>query len=188
MKTLAYIFGQPGAGKTTLMRALCGNAPPVYEARDPVRHRCFSRGGKMFAVLGGDAYPFGGTDTLSYTTVGSADRWLASLASWAAGRIVLAEGDRLANDRFFDVAREHYRLLPFYLSCKDKEASRRRSARASKHGLPLQSDSWVKGRVTKHANLAARQRDVITLDATQSPEGLAATVWASVLQEERHGG
>lgn len=166
------------------MRALCGNAPPLYEARDPVRHRCFSREGKMFAVLGGDAYPFGGTDTLSYTAVGSADRWLASLSSCAAGRIVLAEGDRLANDRFFDVARKHYRLLPFYLSCKDNEASLRRSSRASKHGLPLQSDAWVKGRVTKHSNLAARQADAITLDATRPPEDLAAIVWTTVLQEK----
>jgi energy-coupling factor transporter ATP-binding protein EcfA2 len=184
MKTFAYIFGQPGAGKTTLMRALCGNSPPVYEARDPVRHRCFSRGGKMFAVLGGDAYPFGGTDTLSFTAVGSANRWLASLASCAAGRIVLAEGDRLANDRFFDVARKHYRLLTFYLCCKDDEAASRRAKRASKHGLALQSDSWVKGRVTKHANLAARQEDAITLDAKRPPEELAAIVWASVLQEK----
>lgn len=183
MKTLAYIFGQPGAGKTTLMRALCGESPPLYEARDPVRHRCFSRGGKMFAVLGGDAYPFGGTDTLSYTAVGSADGWLASLAACAAGRIVLAEGDRLANDRFFDVARKHYRLLPFYLRCKDSEASRRRAVRASTHSLPLQSDSWVKGRVTKHASLAARHSDVTALDAMLSPEKLAAIVWASVLQE-----
>lgn len=184
MKTLAYIFGQPGAGKTTLMRALCGESPPLYEASDPIKHRCFSRKGKMFAVLGGDAYPFGGTDTLSYTAVGSADRWLASLTACAAGGTVLAEGDRLANDRFFDVARKHFRLLLFYLCCDDDEASRRRASRASQHGLPLQSDSWVKGRVTKHANLAARQPGTIRLNAILSPEKLAAIVWESVLQEK----
>jgi GTPase SAR1 family protein len=183
MKTLAYIFGQPGAGKTTLMRAICGGSSPLYEASDPVRHRCFSIAGRMFAVLGGDAYPFGGTDTLSYTAVGSADGWLSSLAACAAGRVVFAEGDRLANDRFFDVARKHYRLLPFYLRCKDAEAAIRRAARASKHGLSLQSESWVKGRVTKHANLAARQAGVITLDATRPPEDLAAIVWKTVQQE-----
>lgn len=183
MKTLAYIFGQPGSGKTTLMRALCGESPPLYEASDPVKHRCLSRKGGMFAVLGGDSYPFGGTDTLSYTAVGSADRWLSSLSACAAGRVVLAEGDRLANGRFFDVARKHYRLLLFFMRCKDVEAASRRAARASKHALPLQSDSWVKGRVTKHANLAARQPDTITLDAMRPPEELAAIVWAAVQQE-----
>lgn len=183
-RTLVYVFGQPGAGKTTLMRAICKGSPVIYEAETPIKHRGFSRNGRMFAVLGADAFPFGGTDTLSYTAVSSAGRWLGALAACAAGSLVFAEGDRLANDRFFEAARKHCRLIPVFLNCGDGEAAARRAARAARHGLSLQSDSWVKGRVTKHANLAARQASVVRLDAKKPPEELAAIVWNSVLSKE----
>jgi hypothetical protein len=177
MNTLVYIFGQPGAGKTTLMRAVCTGASSLYEADTPIKHRGFARKPGMFVVLGADAYPFGGTDTLSYTAVSSAEKWLESLSLCAAGGLVFAEGDRLANDRFFDAARKHYRLVPIYLDCTERDATARRSARAMKHGLPLQSDTWVKGRATKHANLAARQAGTVFLDAQKTPDELAATIW-----------
>lgn len=180
MSTLAYIFGQPGAGKTTLMRAICAGSPLLYQADSPIKHRGFCSKSGMFVVLGADAYPFGGTDTLSYTAVSSAERWLESLSLCAAGGLVFAEGDRLANGGFFEAARKHYRLIAFYLNCGDGEAAARRAARAAQHGLSLQSDSWVKGRVTKHANLAKRESSVVRLDAKKSPEELAAIVWASV--------
>jgi hypothetical protein len=183
MSTLVYIFGQPGAGKTTLMRALCAGSVMLYEADSPIKHRGFSRKGGMFVVLGADAFPFGGTDTLSYTAVSCAEKWLESLSLCAAGGLVLAEGDRLANDRFFETARKHYRLVPVYLDCNAGEATARRSRRARQHGLPLQSESWVKGRVTKHANLAARQAGTIRLDAKAPPDSLAAIVWETVLLE-----
>ncbi len=183
MKTLAYIFGQPGSGKTTLMRAVCERGKPLYEASEPVKHRAFTSASGMFSVLGADAAPFGGTDTLSYTAVGESPRWLKALASCSAGGTVFAEGDRLANLRFFAEAANHYRLLAFFLDCDAAVARSRRTQRAKQHNLSLQSDSWVKGRVTKHANLASRHSGVVWLDANKTPGDLAEIVWTAVLKE-----
>jgi thymidylate kinase len=183
MKTLAYIFGQPGSGKTTLMRALCEAGKPLYEADAPVKHRALMSPHGTFAVLGADAAPFGGTDTLSYTAVGDSPRWLKGLSGCSAGSLVFAEGDRLANLRFFEEAARHYRLLAFYLACDDRAAQSRREDRAQRHGLPLQSSTWVKGRITKHANLAARHTGTIRLDASKPPGELASIVWKTVLKE-----
>lgn len=184
MKTLAYIFGQPGSGKTTLMRAVCEAGKPLYEADAPVKHRALTSPHGTFAVLGADASPFGGTDTLSYTAVCDAPRWLKVLAGCSAGGLVFAEGDRLANLRFFAEAASQYRLLAFYLACDDGVAKSRRENRARSYDLPLQSSTWVKGRVTKHANLAARHPGTIRIDASKSPVELARIVWKAVLQEQ----
>lgn len=181
MKTLAYIFGQPGSGKTTLMREVCSRGQPLYEADSPLKHRAFMSPHGTFAVLGADAAPFGGTDTLSYTSVKDSPRWLKALANCSAGGLVFAEGDRLANARFFAEVAAHYRLLAFYLDCDGEVASSRRSQRARQHSLSLQSGAWVKGRVTKHANLASAHEGTRRLDASKTPAELAAIVWDSVL-------
>jgi hypothetical protein len=183
VKTLAYVFGQPGSGKTTLMRAICGRGMPLYESDSPVKHRALTSPHGAFAVLGADAAPFGGTDTLSYTAVGDSPRWLKGLTACSAGSLVFAEGDRLANLRFFEEAAKHYRLLAFYLACGDLAAQTRREDRAKRHGLSLQSSAWVKGRITKHANLAARHAGTIRLDANKPPGELASIVWTTVLKE-----
>lgn len=179
MSILAYIFGQPGSGKTTLMRAICKDSRLAYEATTPVKHRGFAGPRGLFAVLGGDAFPFGGTDTLSYTAVKTASDWLEELSRCKAGSLVLAEGDRLANEGFFEKAKRNYRLLAFHLCCLNDLAEERRSQRAKKHGLNKQSPAWVKGRVTKAENLAAKC-GALTLDATQSPEELAAEIWSKI--------
>ena len=165
------------------MRALCDVGKPLYEADTPVKHRAITSPHGTFAVLGADALPFGGTDTLSYTAVSDSPRWLKLLSECSAGSLVFGEGDRLANLRFFEEAAKHYRLLAFYLACDDRVAQCRREDRAKKHNLPLQSGTWVKGRITKHANLAARHEGTIRLDASRSPDELARVVWKTVIQE-----
>lgn len=180
MKTLVYIFGQPGSGKTTLMRELCSGAACLYEANDPIRHRCYKKEKQGFIVLGGDAGVFAGTDTLSYTAIESAPVWLSKLSQEPRVDLVLAEGDRLANDKFFEVTRTLFNLLPIYLECEDSEASKRRKQRARFHNLAEQSHTWVKGRVTKHRLLASRNPDTIRLSSKVSPSDLAMTVWCRI--------
>lgn len=185
MKTLAYIFGQPGSGKTTLMTALCSDATKFYEADSPIKHRAMRRDGELFTVLGADAKPFGGTDTLSYTAAARASEWLAELAECKAGKTIIAEGDRLATSKFFEQARKFYRVVLFYLDCDDKTAQQRREQRAKDYKLDMQSPSWVKGRVTKHKNTAKRERGVVALDAAEDPLILASKVWEAIHGQTR---
>lgn len=186
MSRMIYIFGQPGAGKTTLVRQICSTSVFLYESNDPIRHRCFSDKQGMFSVLGGDSFPFGGTDTLSYAVMKTADSWLKSLSSCAAGKTVIAEGDRLANLSFFDAARSYYELILIHLRCDNEEAARRRSERASEHNLELQTSSWVKGRATKSVNLSLNVPEVIDLDASADPVTLASVVRGYITQGVEH--
>lgn len=177
--TLVYIIGQPGAGKTTLMKAICRGSQTLYVADKPVPHKAVRGPRGMFAVLGRDREPFGGTDTLSHAAAGDCEEWVEELARCAAGRLVFAEGDRLASKRFLAAARSQYRLLLFSLDCPNELAAERRLFRASEHGLKQQSASWVKGRVTKHANLALSE-SAVRLDARMAPDDLAELVWSEV--------
>lgn len=174
MKTMAYIFGQPGSGKTTLVSEILREmgAKKLYDAKSPIQHRGFSCTGGVFAVLGSDAYPFGGTDTLSYTSVSTCHKWLKELSLCSSGGMVLAEGDRLANRTFFSEARKIYDLHLFYLKCPDEIAKQRRQERALEHKLNLQNTSWVSGRITKSKNLAATE-NVYCVDSSSSPSIMA---------------
>jgi hypothetical protein len=97
---------------------------------------------------------------------------------------VFAEGDRLANLRFFGEVEKHYRLLAFYLSCDDALADARRKMRARQHRLPAQSEAWVSGRVTKHHNLAMQFPGTYRLDSSFEAAALSRIVWESVLSEK----
>lgn len=186
MKTLTYIIGQPGAGKTTLMNAICKGASTLYTADSPVAHRGMKGQHGLFSVLGRDRQPFGGTDTLSHAVAGNCEEWVEELSRCAAGSVVFGEGDRLATKRFLAAARVHYRVLLFYLDVDDGLAAGRRADRAEEHGLKQQSASWVKGRVTKHANLALAE-SAVRLDARLSPEENAKLVWSEVNGKTRTG-
>lgn len=179
MKTLTYIIGQPGAGKTTLMSAICKGASTLYTADSPVAHRGMKGQHGLFSVLGKDRLLFGGTDTLSHAVAGNCEDWVEELSRCAAGAVVFGEGDRLASRRFLAAARVHYRVLLFHLEADDTLAAERRAERADQHGLRQQSASWVKGRVTKHANLALAE-SAVRLDARLSPEQNAMLVWSEV--------
>lgn len=184
MKTLSYIIGQPGAGKTTLMNAICKECQTVYSADSPVLHRGMKGPHGLFATLGKERHPFGGTDTLSHAVTANCEKWLAELSRCAAGAVVFGEGDRLATKRFLAAARLNYRVLLFYLEADDRLAADRRLLRAQKHGLKQQSLSWVKGRITKHANLALSE-SAVRLNAELSPAENAERVWDEVNGQTR---
>lgn len=180
MKTFVYIFGPPGSGKTSLMSSVCSSGKLFYNAEEPIKHCAYSSNRGNFIVLGSQAVPFGGTDTLSYTAVASSNKWLKKLAICSSGQLVFGEGDRLANAKFFEEVRKHYRLLPFYLNCFPSVSKARRDARAEKYSLKQQSPIWVRGRITKHLNLAKTTKDVIWLDAELPSDDIAKLVWERV--------
>lgn len=143
MRDMMYLIGQPGAGKTTLMRAVFLDTPATV-VRTPFPMTLYPGG----VELGESRAQFGGTDALRMDIQPVVAEWLYTTP---AGNIV-AEGDRLSNDRFFVACvLAGWRLSVVYLRCADEIAAQRRGMRGSS-----QNAAWVKGRTTKVSRLAEK--------------------------------
>jgi len=160
---MLYLIGVPGAGKTALMRMLVAplGRQPVAT---PIPHTALyagPRGAKPAgAELGVRRETFSGTDALALDVQPKALQFLEQ----APYPIVLAEGDRLANGKFFmAVMALGYDLHVVHVDCPPDLAAARRAARGSE-----QDARWVQGRVTKVARLAAAYASVVS-DAVQAP-------------------
>lgn len=141
-RPLFYLIGQPGAGKTTLLREVLAGLSGRQE-RQPFAHIVYDGGGVQ---LGAERAGFGGTDALALNVQPLVTTWLAQTAAPA----IVAEGDRLANERFFQAARSlGWDLTVAWLATPDSIAEARRAARGS-----TQQAAWVNGRRTKVARLA----------------------------------
>jgi hypothetical protein len=143
---LLYIFGDPGIGKSTMVSALVGGL--LYECRHrPFMHMVYACG---VMELGSDRQHFRGTDGLALDV----QPQVVSLLDKQRPPLVLAEGDRLANSRFFSAVRGMgYKLWPVYLTGKTL-ASERRKHRAEELSISLQNAQWVAGRNSKNRRLA----------------------------------
>lgn len=171
-----YIVGEPGVGKSTLMNALLipedGSIDVVH--KKPVPHVEFGKlewpqaKGMRVALLGSPFGPFPGTDTLSFTVIAAAEKWVLSQPyDW-----LFAEGDRLAVDRFLTACKMSGLLYLFWL--KGPEVARdRRAARGTQ-----QDEKWIESRRTKVYNLVTKWPHTV-LDAKKSPTEL---VW-DIMQE-----
>ncbi len=126
-------------------------------------------GGQTFGYHLGRKRPgFGGTDALSMSVQPAVLAWLAA----ARPPYVLAEGDRLGNAKFFAAVLElGYEVRVIRLTVSQVLAAHRRATRASELGVTAQSDAWLKGRITKVANLVAGLGDLVAeVDADGRPE------------------
>lgn len=143
---LLYIFGDPGIGKSTVVAALVGGR--TYECRTaPFIHLAYDNG---VVELGNDREHFRGTDALELDVQPKVLKWLQE----EQPALVLAEGDRLANGRFFAACRGlGYTLWPVCLQGKDL-AAQRRQRRSAELGTRLQDATWVLGRQSKNVRLA----------------------------------
>jgi len=148
---MLYLIGVPGAGKTTLLaRALEG--VPCTPVAFPFAHRRYPGGILLGAARAGG---FGGTDALPMSVQPKVLAWLAGKPPPAP--VVVAEGDRLANDSFFHAVRAlGWDLCVLALDLPPGEAAARRVARAAALGTRPQNPRWLKGRETKVTTLAAR--------------------------------
>lgn len=144
---LLYVIGEPGIGKTTLVAQLTGERPWEVHA-GPIPHQ---RRGPV-AMPGKPRAAFGGTDTLGMSIARKAEAWVMGLPA----PVILGEGDRLAYGRFFDVAASAgYRVHLLYLYGAPGLAAQRRARRQATLGTKPQNETWVKGRASKAARLAA---------------------------------
>ncbi len=155
MKQLLYIIGQPGAGKTTVLRQALDGCH-CLRVRQPFCMTWYHRDDvavpeERGVQLGAERYPFGGTDALSMAVQPKVVEWL----SGTAFTHVVAEGDRLGNEKFFRSVNElGWRLTVAWLSTPDQVAAQRRALRAAHNGTAAQNPVWLKGRVNKVFKLA----------------------------------
>jgi energy-coupling factor transporter ATP-binding protein EcfA2 len=162
-----YLIGAPGSGKSTVaaaLRALAGKSQ-LYE--EPIPHMVQWRGGvPWYAEIGKVRDGFSGTDALAMDIIGPAIIFMMNKPY----RRLLAEGDRLANDRFFGAVRHAgYDLRVYCLAIDAAILEERRRLRAERLGTSLQNAVWLRGRATKVATLSQAYNATL-LDATQLPQ------------------
>lgn len=159
-----YVIGYPGSGKTTIVRAALAllDREVFIPAKAPVPHE---RYGDVWH-LGVNREPFGGTDALSMSIQPAAVDMLADMTVRGDCRVLLAEGDRLANNSFFAaVGGCGHRLTVIHIAVPVAVARARARERAAANGLNPQGETWWRGRVTKVNNLT-NTRPTINLDGT----------------------
>lgn len=143
--TFVYIFGVPGSGKSTLMAELTRGHRAI-QSDYPIPHIWYGDGKVM--ELGKRRAQFSGTDALALNVQPKAAEWVEQHPA----SLILAEGDRLANDKFFQhIVDSGYDFQAVWVDTEAGEAARRRTARGSD-----QNATWLKGRRSKVEGLVSR--------------------------------
>ena len=168
MSSLIYLIGYPGSGKTTAMvealGAICRDRGLVPRVEiQPFAHTVYTteaegRDGGL-VELGRAREVYGGTDTLSLSVQPRVLDWMGE----SGVGVIVGEGDRLANSKFFAAAEALGRTVHIiHLKCPEEVARNRAWARGSRFKEP-----WLKGRITKVNRLAEQWKNqMTTLDAT----------------------
>jgi len=165
VKKLVYLIGEPGSGKTTLVQELFkGYEHNAVDVICPhIIHTSTEQRPAVIVELGKSRDEFGGTDALAMNIQPKALEFLRVCPH----NLVIAEGDRLGNQKFFDAVTEMgWTLETVYLK-PPKDISARRENRGSHYSL-----SWLKGRQTKIGNLLAKNTPW-NLDGNSPVEELA---------------
>lgn len=159
-RTVCWVVGEPGVGKTTLCRRFLVQLAPEGQTwkNDNPKWTGF---GKDIAAAGhwrGDA--FDGADTLPISQIKSAMKFWLDTPSI---RIALIDGDKLSNKGAVEMAKEACARLVCFWMVGSKVAEYRRELRGTN-----QNETWVAGRQTKARNFANTfPGDMYELDASQ---------------------
>jgi len=144
MKLFA-IGGEPGSGKTTLMKEIINifGVEPKYDSFKLVPYLQKDN----IYILGKyeEGEVFSGTDKMSMAVQPEAIKFLTTLPTNA---IVLYEGDRLFTASFLEHCLEKYDLKIIYLSTEKTVRNERYKERGSN-----QNETWLQGRETKISNI-----------------------------------
>lgn len=171
MTTTLVLLGEPGAGKSTLIAELIEPWTQLTLELHPVKHTTYDSPYGKALQLGWTRVPFSGTDTLGQAAINPISDWYEE----GIEGLVIAEGDRLANDRFIKLAKQAGTTLVFHLNTDPRVAQERRILRARAFSLATQNPSWIQGRQTKHRNLAERW-NAIVLDGSKPTSELVAEI------------
>ena len=147
---LVYVIGYPGSGKTTAMRAAIGmeNRLGAGVQKQPFAHTVYPSG---LVELGYDRETYGGTDSLALNVQPAVVKWLEDVAV----PVIVGEGDRLANRKFFDAVVNLGRHLAIvHIKCDQATAKQRAWERGSRFNA-----AWLKGRISKVDSLVTWCKD-----------------------------
>jgi ribose 1,5-bisphosphokinase PhnN len=147
--TVLFVVGPPGAGKTTLVRAMLG----VINGELPLGGFLVPR--PKWTVVGGacaaghyTGATFDGADTVGYSGVDAAIAfWRGSLAR---SRLTVLDGDRFSYAGSLAQFQATHRTRVIYATVADETLSRRLASRGS-----TQNAAWMRGRASKALNFAA---------------------------------
>lgn len=150
MKITFYI-GQPGTGKTTLVRGILNEFRKVEEDEfvedGPVKYHRFNK--QKTLVLGiYDEGTFAGTDRLSKSCGPKFREWLVDNTEKYQDWGVILEGERFMNDKTLPSLFEQESMKLVCLKVDEDELERRRKARNN-----TQDPKWMKGMATRVANV-----------------------------------
>lgn len=153
LKQFIAICGEPGTGKTTLMRRLIeGFIPGVEFESGLVRGVYFEKRKIILLGVYRDDEVFAGTDRLSMAVQPQVITWLKRINDHSSysNHTVVFEGDRLSSKKLFDAIRDYgIRREIFFLKVSEEERKRRYVLRGSN-----QAETFLRGRITKVENLS----------------------------------
>lgn len=158
MTSLLYVFGPPGSGKSTLLNAVFGE-PFWHEFKTPLLHRVYG----PCVQFGGGHSVYPGTDRLPFNVQKKAIDFVKK----SNYLVFIGEGDRLANQAFFNETSKSCNMELFFLDtpieiCAERLEKREKSV----------EQSWFKGRVTKCKNLYSQSENIKRLDGTTTSDEL----------------
>lgn len=163
-----WVVGDPGAGKTTLVRAIIeGNELALIRSPKWTVAGDYALAGHYTGAA------FDGADTVNYNGVDEAlTYWETSLQE---KRVVFFDGDRFSHEKAKVRVAEKADPLVIHLSISEQAASERRKERGS-----AQNEAWVRGRRTKSAKFAStfEENQRLVLDASRPVSELAKDVRA----------
>jgi broad-specificity NMP kinase len=146
MRQIIAIGGEPGTGKTTLMRNFIATIDD-WQMVEPVKLLpCMYTQAKDCYIFGKyeEGEVFAGTDRLSMAVQPNAIEFVKSTQS-----NIIFEGDRLFNQSFLEfLTTQPGELTVLYLKTSDRILKERYEERGSN-----QSEQFLRGRKTKYSNL-----------------------------------
>jgi hypothetical protein len=147
---LCYVIGYPASGKTTALSSAI-TAPVATEHTKPFKHITYEDG---IVQIGANRPLFGGTDALPFSVQPTVLKWLPE----AQSPVIVGEGDRLCNNKFFNAVIEMGLPLKIvYIEVPELLAR----YRAWKRGHEL-NEIWFKGRRTKVDRVAGAWEKYVT--------------------------
>lgn len=168
MNRALWIVGEPGVGKTTLVRALVGGVPFSF-----VENPKWSLAGDRFALAGHyKGGTFDGADTVPYNGVEAAlSYWDSNLRERFS--VTIFDGDRFSHDTAREFVSSRASAFVVLLAAPPEVVAGRRRERGSN-----QSASWVAGRKTKSTRFfeSTPNSKAIRLDSTLPVETLRLQV------------